>query len=323
MQETLVSIIVTTYNSADYILETLESIKAQTWAQIELIISDDYSTDNSVQLCNNWLAENKSRFVNTAIIKVPENTGVAANCNRGITAANGQWIKFIGGDDILLHNCIEENLQFANEHKSAGIIFSQVLLYQDKFKTENFITAVPEHYPMNLMNPSFSASDQYKLLLLSDRITYTPSSFFKKQLLTDVNGFDETINFVEDYPMWLKLTRASNKLYYFEKPTVGYRRHPAAANNMAAYGLFKPLYLKLGPFSKKYIYPYLPWDIAADRRYVLMASKFFQNTGMNKKNKLYNFLYKVVTIYTNPFRVIIFFKKNILKFGRTNFFYAD
>ena len=323
MQSTLVSIIVTTYNSANYIIETLESIKAQTWAQIELIISDDYSTDNSVQLCNNWLAENKSRFVNTAIIKVPENTGVAANCNRGITAANGQWIKFIGGDDILLHNCIEENLQFANEHKSAGIIFSQVLLYQDKFKTENFITAVPEHYPMNLMNPSFSASDQYKLLLLSDRITYTPSSFFKKQLLTDVNGFDESIKFVEDYPMWLKLTKAGNRLYYFEKPTVGYRRHQAASNNMATYGLFKPLYLKLGPFSKKNIYPYLPWDIAGSSKYILFVSKIFQQTGMNKKTALFMVLYKIATVYLNPFSYIILFKKRVLKMGRNNIFYAD
>ena len=323
MQSTLVSIIVTTYNSANYIIETLESIKAQTWKNIELIITDDCSTDKPIQLCSNWLEENNTLFERTEIISVPQNTGVAANCNRGIKASNADWIKFIAGDDILLPNCIDDNMRFVTDNNNVAIVFSQVNLYQDLFMQNNFVTAIPEHFPMNIMNPEFSASDQYKLLLLSDRITFTPSSFFNKKALTKVNGFDESLKFVEDYPMWLKLTRAGNKLYFFEKPTVGYRKHEAASNNMANYGLFKPLYLKSGPFLKKNVYPFLPWDIAADMKYVLGVSNIFQNAGMNKKTSFFEMLYKSVTVYFNPFRFIIYLKKKILGLGRTNLFYAD
>ena len=323
MPQPFVSIIVTTYNSVRFVIETLESVKAQTWLNIELLVSDDCSTDNTVELCSQWLAANKDRFVRTEIITVPQNTGVSANCNRCIKASAAEWIKFIAGDDILLPNCIEDNMQFVAANKNASIIFSQVLIYQDDFVEEHFVAAVPGKFPMNLMNPVFSADDQYRLLLLSDRINYTPSYFFRKQTLLEVGGYDEENKLVEDYPMWLKLTKAGNRLFYFHKATVGYRRHQQALNNMADYGLFKPLLLKAAAVRQKFVFPYLPWDIAGREKHELMVSRFFQRTGMNKKTALFSSLYKIATVYLNPFRYIIFFKKKMMKKGNKNIFYAD
>lgn len=323
MQLPLVSVTITTYNSAKFVVETLESARAQTYERIELIISDDCSSDNTVELCRNWIALYKDRFERTEIIIVPQNTGVAANCNRCIRASNAAWIKLIAGDDILLPNCIEDNMQFVAKNPQAAVVFSQVLLYMDEFVPEKMLTLLPASYPMNLMRTTFSAEDQYKLLLLSDRITYTPSSFFNKQTLLAVNGFDEANKLVEDYPMWLKLTKAGNKLYFFEKPTVGYRKHQMALNNMQEKGLFKPLLLKSGPLREKYVYPNLPWDIAGSEKHILMVSKFFQQTGINKQTRLFKFLYKIGTVYLNPFRYIIYYKKKVLKLGITNVFYSD
>ena len=104
----LVSVLVITYNSAKFVLETLESIKAQTYQNIELIISDDCSTDNIVELCQKWVEENKERFVRTQIITSDLNTGVSANGNRGRDACQGEWIKGIAGDDLLMPNCVED-----------------------------------------------------------------------------------------------------------------------------------------------------------------------------------------------------------------------
>jgi alpha-1,3-rhamnosyltransferase len=70
IEQPLVSIVVITYNSSDYVLETLESAKDQTYKNIELIISDDCSTDNTVEICKNWLEENKERFKHTELITV-------------------------------------------------------------------------------------------------------------------------------------------------------------------------------------------------------------------------------------------------------------
>ncbi|TXH52940.1 MAG: glycosyltransferase family 2 protein, partial [Bacteroidia bacterium] len=100
----LVSIIVVTYNSSKFVLETLESAKSQTYQNIELLISDDGSTDDTLQICKDWLTQNKDRFVHTELITVEKNTGIPANCNRGIKAANGEWITFIDSDDTVNEN---------------------------------------------------------------------------------------------------------------------------------------------------------------------------------------------------------------------------
>ena len=323
MNGSLVSIIVTTYNSAKYVLETLESAKAQTWQNLELIISDDCSIDDTLAICKKWVDENRERFVRTEILTVKKNTGVSASCNRSINACNTEWIKIIAGDDILLPTCVEDNMLFVRDNASATIIFSQVLVYEDKFTAEKLIATDPGSYPLNLMDGSFSSSDQYKLLLLSDRINYTPSYFFNKQTILNVGGYDEQNRLVEDYPMWLKLTRAGYKLYYFHKPTVGYRRHHEAANNIAEYGLFKPLLLKSGPLRQQYVYPYLPWDIAYSEKHIFMISKLFQRLGLNKKTPLCNLLYKISAVYINPFRYFIFFKKKVLRLGRNDIFYKE
>lgn len=319
----LISIIVTTYNSSKYIIETLESAKLQTWQNIELIVSDDCSKDNTVELCSKWIENNKDRFARTAIITVPQNTGVSANCNRCIKASNSEWIKFIAGDDILLPNCIEDNMKFVNENAEVSIIFSQVIIYENEFIKENLVAYIPEHYPMNLMDPAFDSSHQFKLLLLSDRINYTPSYFFKKQSLLDVGCYDEENKLVEDYPMWLKLTNNGNKLFYFHQPTVGYRRHQQALNNIKDDGLFKPLFLKSAALKEKYVFPHLPWDIVGSEKHVLLMSKLFQKMGMNRKTVLFTMLYKIATVFLNPFRYVIYFKKRILNLGNHNIFYAN
>ena len=66
----LVSVILVTYNSAKFVTETLESIKEQSYDNIELIITDDCSFDGTVEVCNNWIEKNKTRFVKTNIITV-------------------------------------------------------------------------------------------------------------------------------------------------------------------------------------------------------------------------------------------------------------
>jgi alpha-1,3-rhamnosyltransferase len=319
----LVSIIVTTYNAAKFVIETLESAKAQTYQPIELIISDDCSTDNTIELCTKWVQENKHHFTHTAIITVPVNTGVSANCNRCIQAANANWIKFIAGDDILLPNCIVDNMQFVQANKDAAIIFSKVMLYNNNFEQQNFLATYPDPYPMNIMDPQFTAANQFTQLLLSDRINFTPSYFFKKQTLVSVGGYDEGEKFAEDYPMWLKLTKANIKLSYFDIPTVGYRRHQAAANNMDSAAMFKPLYLKSGTFLQKNVYPFLPWDIAGSKRFVLMMAKLFNAIGLNKKTNINTTLFTIATVFFNPFHYIVYFKKKVLKLGNHNLFYSD
>ena len=153
----LVSIIVITYNSSKYVLETLESAKAQTYPNIELIVSDDCSTDDTVEICRNWMEENKERFVRTELITVGENTGVAINCNRGLYAAKGEWLKYIAGDDILLPHALYSYLNYLQDHPDAQVIVSDIQFMGNR----NDVCRLDKRFA------KLSAKKQLKYLLIS------------------------------------------------------------------------------------------------------------------------------------------------------------
>ena len=133
----LISVGVIAYNSAEYILDLLESVKAQTYQNIELIVSDDKSSDNTVAICKEWISKNKDRFVRAEVIVPENNTGTAGNYNRALFASNGEWVKFIDGDDILFPNCLEDNVDFVIKHPEAKVVFSDILYFEDAKNPSN------------------------------------------------------------------------------------------------------------------------------------------------------------------------------------------
>jgi len=140
--DSLVSVIISTYNSSRFIEETLESIACQTWKEIEIIVTDDCSKDDTVEICREWLAKHDSRFSMTKLLASDVNTGISGNANRGLYAANGNWIKFLGADDTLKTNCLEDNMLFVLAHPEIRVLFSKVNIYKNNFNPENFISTV-------------------------------------------------------------------------------------------------------------------------------------------------------------------------------------
>jgi len=228
-KQPLVSIIVITYNSSKYVLETLESAKAQTYQNIELIVSDDCSTDNTVEICREWIEKNKERFVRTELITAEKNTGIPANCNRGVKAAQGEWVKLIAGDDILDKKCIENNIVYVLKNTSAEIIFSQVLLFQDEIKNSKNSIIYPLADETNFFY--YDACDQYKNLLTRNFVWSAPSSFIKTDIIKRLLLFNEKYKCIEDYPFWLKATKNNIKLYFYPLITAYYRQAPSMRRN--------------------------------------------------------------------------------------------
>jgi glycosyltransferase involved in cell wall biosynthesis len=213
----LVSVIVLTYNSGRYVLKTLESAKIQTYKNIELIVSDDGSSDNTLDICRNWIAENSGRFLRIELHSVMKNTGIPANCNRGIFSANGDWLKLIAGDDILLGDCIENNVKFIKENSGISFLFSNGFTIDETGQRLGKITSDSKKLALD-------SRKQYKELLKS-AFLLTPSAFIKKDSIIALGGYDEKIPMMEDYPMWLKAVRNGNKLYHLNRETVLYRKH--------------------------------------------------------------------------------------------------
>lgn len=212
----LVSVVVITYNSAKTVVETLDSIKGQTYWNLELIITDDCSKDNTLEKCSNWLNANCQRFVHSEIISVQENMGTSANINRGIKKSKGEWIKQIAGDDRLLKSCIQDNVDFINENPNSEIVISKVKFFGNPIMIEK--------YRKNFRYRNFKLPHRkfYRKLLIGNFIPAS-TSFISKSVYEKVGYYDESIPLMEDWPFWIKACRGGCSFQFNDVETVEYR----------------------------------------------------------------------------------------------------
>lgn len=221
MANPLVSVIVVTYNSSATVRATLDSIKRQTYKNIELIISDDCSTDNTQFVVKQWLESNNNEFSfkRVFLTNTIENGGPAINCNHGIRNSTGKWLKLIAADDILLPDCIKKNVEYVEEHESAQIVFSKIVCF-----SENDQCCQIQNDDINWKFWELTNKQQYFLMLLENMVT-APSQFIRKEAWERLGGFDEGIPFIEDWPFWIKAMRKGLKFDFMAEPTVLYRVH--------------------------------------------------------------------------------------------------
>lgn len=219
----LVSIVVITYNSSKYVLETLDSAKAQTYQNIELIVTDDCSTDETAELCAQWIGDNHTRFVRTQLILSPNNTGITANCNRGLREAKGEWLKYVAGDDILTEECIARFVGFAQKDSEATFMVGAVVPFHNKTIYKPFLA--PEEFT------SATATQQHKLLLRKFCCIPGPASFVKHDLVDALGGFDARFPMCEDYPLQLKVTGLGHKIHFYKFNCAKYRIHEESLTN--------------------------------------------------------------------------------------------
>ncbi|NTV92781.1 MAG: glycosyltransferase [Chlorobiaceae bacterium] len=212
-----VSVVVVTYNSAPFVIDTLESVRRQTYPDIEMIVTDDCSRDDTVRICREWLAENKSRFSDVDVVVTPVNNGVPANCNRGMRRASGDWIKFIAGDDILLDDCIEQLVLFAETNPAACFISGGVIPFDEQGERKPIYAS----YKLKKRTSSL----QFNALLRDNCSIPAPALFLKKSTLEAMGGFDERYSIVEDVPLYIKVTHQGYMFYFLDRPVVRYRSH--------------------------------------------------------------------------------------------------
>lgn len=216
----IVSIAVITYNSSKYILETLESIKNQTYSNIELVISDDYSIDDTVKICQSWIEENKERFTRTQIIVPDKNTGVAANCNRAEDACQGEWLKLIAGDDLLLTNCIQDYMDYVADNPNVIYVFGKVHVFGGNETLNTMFSESIFDYRFFQL----SLDQQLERLLYKGNCIPAASAFYNVIKTRELNlRYDERIPMLEDLPRWINALQKNIRFFFLEKETVKYR----------------------------------------------------------------------------------------------------
>lgn len=220
MQTVTVSVI--TYNSSKYVLDTLESIKNQTYPRLILHICDDCSTDNTIEICKNWIEKNKERFESTDIFIPEHNTGVSANFNRAWDACATEYNKDIAGDDILLPNCIMDNMKYVEEHPEVVLLFSRMKSFgasEERCWHSDNNVYIYEFF-------SWAPKKQYRFLYEERNCIPAPTCFINVRKTREYGlRHDERIPMQEDVAKWLNALKMGIKFHFFDETTVRYRLH--------------------------------------------------------------------------------------------------
>lgn len=278
-----VTVSVLTYNSSRYVIETLESIKAQTYPNLILQICDDCSTDNTIRVCQQWIDKNRSRFVKSKLITSEHNTGVSGNSNRSWDACETIYIKEIAGDDKLLPNCIDDNMQFIEEHPDAVFVFSRIKILGNDVEWNKKIEKMFDY-------SCFSLTSDQQLDWFLRCCNFVPAStcFANISKIREHNiRNDERIPLLEDIPKWINALWKGITLYFFDKETVEYRVHESSLSTCHKQNVLFRQSLEM--FFMLYTYPYI---YSVDREHAMAllygkVSDLWRYKNMVQKNIFY------------------------------------
>jgi glycosyltransferase involved in cell wall biosynthesis len=159
----LVSILCLCYNQERFIKESLESIKAQTHKNFEIIICDDSSRDNSVEVIDGWIQNNPE--ILTKFVKHTENKGITKSLNEILNLSKGKYIQILALDDILMPDKFERQVaMLENAPANYTLVFSDANLidqnsnlYQNKFLAYHlsYLSLKSENYYEMLLEKNF------------------------------------------------------------------------------------------------------------------------------------------------------------------------
>jgi glycosyltransferase involved in cell wall biosynthesis len=204
----LVSIITPCHNNAEFIGSAIASALNQTYSNLEIIVIDDGSTDNSVEMIRSF-NDYRLRW------ESQPNQGAPIARNRGLELAQGSLIKFLDADDILLDDCIERQVAQNEElppDKKAIVYGDAIWIDQEG----NPITSYPPR-------PRNESEDPIAHILNNSPLTSCP--LHKRQYLEAIDGFDPTLPRAQEHDLHLRLVLSGVEFVYYPGEVYQYREH--------------------------------------------------------------------------------------------------
>ena len=224
MSQPLVSIVIPSYNHEKYITQCLQSALNQTWPNIEIVVVDDGSTDNS-----RAILEGFGQYQNIHLY-FQENTGSSAAINRAIALAKGSYISILNSDDCYASTRVEQLLQIAQTHAEPCLLATGVELIDEQGNI------LPESFWWNRMYTDMVARWQdtgaqqqegrYDVLGWGNLAASTSNFFFRKDLIDRCGGFRK-YRYVQDWEFLLRVAQQGLEKFLFfpEKKLLQYRIH--------------------------------------------------------------------------------------------------
>jgi len=236
-----VSVIIPTYNSAPFIRDCVASIRRNTYASVEIVIVDDGSPDNTLEII---------KSLDTRITLVEQaNAGRGSARNNGVNHASGEFIAFLDHDDLLEATSIEERVQYLAGHPEKGWVFTDAMEYNDQRELGLYLDQFPW---LDLRQDQF-------IQLLRGIYPLTSTIMVRSSLLKKIGGFNTSINYGDDIELFMRLLLVS-EVGMIRKPLSRRLIHPGQGvsstfdrwdSRVGIYRNFRPSVGEMSPAQKK------------------------------------------------------------------------
>ena len=191
-----VSVVIPTYNLAALLPGAVESVRAQGWPELEIIVVDDGSTDGTPEVLEGLAREHANlRWFRQ------ENAGAAAARNRGIEEARGRWVAFLDADDLWMPGKLAAQFEALAARPSASFSYTDVRVRREDGEEGDLVYGT-ERQPLIVQ-------------LLAANLFATPTVLARRDCFREVGLFDASLRTGEDWDMWLRLAA------HFENVRVG------------------------------------------------------------------------------------------------------
>jgi glycosyltransferase involved in cell wall biosynthesis len=218
MEQPLVSVICLCYNHARFLRQALDSVLHQTYQNLEIIVVDDVSRDNSREI----ILEYARKYPQIRYLFNEKNLGNCAAFNRGYEMSKGAYLIDFATDDVLLLTRIEEQVTvFEKLGPEYGVLFTDAELIDDNGKHLGYF------YDRNADGTLKEPVPQGEVFaeVVGRHFISTPTMLMRRQVFDDLKGYDATLAY-EDFDFWVRSARMY-KYYYLDKPLTQRRIHAA------------------------------------------------------------------------------------------------
>ena len=278
-EKPLVSIIIPCYNQGKYIEETVDSVLAQSYANLEIIIVNDGSTDNSDEVINKIIQKNPAiKYLSV------QNGGVSKARNLGIKEAHGKFVMPLDADDFIQPKYIELAVDEFVKDPDLIVVTSKGKFFGKEEGEWNL-----EEFTMKKM--------------LHGNVIFCPS-LIKKEDWEKVGGFDEKMTHLEDWEFYIRLSALNpEKIKRIDYTGLHYRIKETGARNTIGFrdGTYDDTVLYLYTKNKNLFFEHygnpslmikeivkLKWELQKNERELNYLNKFFFNRFLNKLRKIKN-----------------------------------
>ncbi|MGC2128765.1 MAG: glycosyltransferase [Candidatus Aquilonibacter sp.] len=209
------TIVITSYNYGEYVADAIRSALAQTYENIEVLVLDNASTDNSVEIISAFTGDKRLR-----LIARDQNVGIQRNHNDGIDEARGEFVVFLSADDMMLPSLVSDIMAERRKRPNVDLVYASVLIIDGNGKVHGYFD-----HPQFDGADSYYGRNEFAKLLTRDSCMYLPTMLFPKRVFDKLGKLDESLTVVLDYEYDIRMASSGLTFSFFAKPEALIRFH--------------------------------------------------------------------------------------------------